>query len=72
MMRKDHYTDIDWPLQPHGAIQLNCSLTPGQPGFAKIAKEWQKIALDVFQTLLGEIRYHEVHTLQEVWSEVSI
>ena len=70
-MKSDYNTIVDWPLQPHGAIQLNCSVSPGEKSFANIARDWKKKALTGFSDLLGQITYEEVTTLQEVWEQVS-
>ena len=64
-------TDVDWPLQPFGAVLLNCTLRHGTPDMVAKARKWDKFADETFHGLILGLAYDKVSTLQDLWSQVT-
>lgn len=69
---KQHDAEIDWPLRPHGSIQLKCTLTYSDPLFPKKSKVWPVASRKAFDQCMELLDHDEINTLQDVWSEVSV
>ena len=64
-------TEIDWPLQPQGAVLLNCQLRPGDPKLMAKARQWEKNTKQMFEGIMQTMEYDKVTSLRDLWDKVS-
>ena len=67
---QQHDAEIDWPLRPHGSIQLKCTLSYSDPQFAQKSGVWPVASRKAFDQCMMELGYDEINTLKDVWPQV--
>ena len=65
-------TEIDWPIRPHGSIQLKSTLSNSDPLFSQKSEDWPEASRNAFDQCMTLLDHDEINTPQDVWPQVSV